>query len=158
MPSPATTFTGDPSEIETEIDEGVRLRTTLNGERVFLGDADGNGSPDAGKVDLFDVLADLRDALLADDPTAILNTVDRLDQGILQVSLERTDIGAIDSQLESFEQRLDGREIDLTQRLSDVQDADSIQVFSDLVNEETSLRASLEATSRLLQQNLLDFL
>jgi len=43
-------------------------------------------------------------------------------------------------------------------RLSETQDADVAAVFSDLVNQEAALRATLESTTRLMQPTLLDFL
>jgi flagellar hook-associated protein 3 FlgL len=158
VPSPVVAFTGDASEVETEIDEGVLQRSTLNGQRVYMGDADGDNAPDAGRVDLFEALGDLREALQANDVVAMRAALDDLDDGMLQVSLERTDVGSTDNQLAKFNSRLESREVDLAARLSDVQDADSVEVFSDLVTQETILRASLEVTARLIQQSLLDFL
>lgn len=156
--SPTVSFAGDPSELELEIDEGVRERTTLDGQRVFLGDGDGNGSPDAGREDLYDVLADLRDALATDDADAVRATLDRFDAGSAQLQIERTRIGAADEQIRAAEGRLADREILLSQTLSSVQDADTVEVLSELVNEESALQATLEVTARLLQPSLLDTL
>jgi flagellar hook-associated protein 3 FlgL len=160
-PPPTVTFSGDPSEVQTEIDEGVLLRSTLNGERVFMGRANGGVTPDAGRVDLFAVLGNLWEALNTDTKAgvaAVGAAIDELATGLLQVSLERTDIGSIDNQLTKFDSRLSSRKLDLSQRLSDVQDADSVEVFSDLVTQETALRASLQVSARMLQPSLLDFL
>jgi len=157
-PSPLVSFVGDTGEIEIEIDEGVRVRATLNGQRVFLGDADGNASPDAGREDLFDVLGDLRDALVNDDPAAVAATLDRIDRGLEQLGVERTAIGAVDGQLRQWQDALARRKLELDGRLSDTEDADTAAVFSNLVTQEASLQASLQATARLLQPTLLEFL
>lgn len=160
-PAPTVSFDGDPNEIETAVDEGVRLRVTLNGQRVFMGDADGNGLPDAGREDVFDVVADVRDALLlppGQRGDALRATLDRVDTALTQLSSERNAIGAADSQLRRAEDRLAERELLLTEQLSETQDADAAEVFSDLVNQEAALRASLDVTSRVIQPTLMDFL
>jgi flagellar hook-associated protein 3 FlgL len=157
-PSPTVAFAGDASEIQLGIDEGVQAGVSLNGRRVFMGDGDGNGVPDAGREDLFDVLADLRDALVADDVTTLRNTLTRLDVGLDQLSGERTRIGAVIAQLEAQDRTLEVEESQLAARLSDLQDADAARVYSDLVIQENALRGALEATTRLLQPSLLDFL
>lgn len=156
--SPTVSWAGDVSELGVEIDDGVQATVTLNGQRVFLGDANGDAAVDAGKQDLFDVLADLRDYLVTNDQTNIAGTLGRIDASIAQISIERTQIGATDSQLAQWELRLKDRTIDLQKRLSDAQDADSVKVFSDLVQQQTALESSLQASANLMQRTLLDFL
>ncbi len=158
VPGPDVSFVGDVNEIQIDIDDGVRLPVTLNGQRVFMGDGDGDGSPDAARVDLFVVLRDLRDALVVGDDASIGQAIDDIDTAINQLSRERTRIGASDTQADLWQDRLRLQETELTAQLSLVEDADSIEVFSELVKQETALQASLEATSRLLQPSLLDFL
>ncbi len=156
--SPLVSFSGDPRAVRVEIDEGVQVEATLDGRRVFLGDGDGDGNPDAGRENLFDLLGDLRDALLTVDRAAIGSSLDRLDAAQSQISLERAAVGAADAELERFDQRLGLRDLELTKQLSEVQDADSVEVFSALVSQETALAASLSATARIIQPTLLDFL
>ncbi len=81
-----------------------------------------------------------------------------LDVAIDQLSVERTRLGGALSQLDRAEERLADRKVDLQTRLSETQDADAIQVFSDLSNQEVALQASLQATTRIIQPTLLDFL
>ena len=158
LPAPTVIFVGDSNEIEVAIDEAVSVRVTRNGERVFLGDGDGDGSPDPGRENLFEVLGDLRDALRADDRVATSAILDRLDRGITQISVERADLGATQTTLEDFDQRLGERRVELATRLSLVEDADAAEVFSALVNEQAGLEAALAAAQRLIQPTLLDFL
>ncbi len=155
---PTVSFVGDPSEIAVAIDEVTTVQATANGQRVFMGDADGNGSPDAGRVDLFETLADLHAALASDDTTAIGASLDAIDTGIEQLSGERAAIGALDNQLTAWQERLATRELTLRETLSDLEDADAAEVFSALVSNEAALQASLEAASRVIQPTLLQFL
>lgn len=156
--SPTVAWGGDVNELGVAIDDGVTATVTLNGQRVFLGDANGDATVDAGRENLFDVLADLRDYLVTNDQTNIAGILPRIDSAVAQISIERTQIGATDTQLAQWEEKLKDRVIDLQKRLSDAQDADSVKVFSDLVQQQTALESSLQATSKLLQRSLLDFL
>ncbi len=158
LPAPTVSFAGDSNEIEVPVLDGVTVPTTLDGRRVFMGDGDGNGSPDAGREDLFALLGDLRNALRADDASGIRATLSRFDDAIDQLSEERSRVGAVGSRLVRAQDQLADRSVQLSLRLSDTQDADAAEVFSDLVNQENALRASLDAAGRLVQPSLLDFL
>lgn len=157
-PAPGVVWSGDSNEVQIEVDDGVRLPVSLDGRRVFQGDGNGDGSPDAGSENLFSVLGDLRDALQANDPAAVSATLDRLDRGLTQLNVERTRIGAVDSELDTQQRALSNRTVGLTTRLSEAQDADVAAVFSSLARQEAALQASLQATARLLSPTLLDYL
>lgn len=156
--SPTVAFAGDASEVQVRIDDGVLGQATANGQRVFMGDADGDGLVDAGKEDLFQLLADLRDGLATNNVAQVQSALPRIDTAIRQLSIERTKIGASLTKLDHFEARLADTAVDLASRLSDVQDADSIEVFSALASQQVALQASLQVNARLIQPTLLDFL
>jgi flagellar hook-associated protein 3 FlgL len=155
---PAVAFVGDSNELEVAIDQGLTVRVGFDGRRVFMGDADGDGSPEPGHQDLFQVLADLRNALMLDDAVAIRAMLPRIDEGFDQLGEERTAVGASGSRLENWDQRLARRSEDLQSRLSDTQDADAAKVYSDLIQQQTALEAGLQAMSQLVHPSLLDFL
>lgn len=157
-PPPSVSYGGDGQEIRVEVDEGVRIETTLDGRRVFLGDADGDGNPDGNRENLFDVLSSLWQALQSDDRDAVAASLDRISQGQEQLDIERARVGGRLSRVEAADAVLSRRDVDLASRLSSAQDADSVKVFSDLVNQQTLLQASLQVTARAIQPSLLDFL
>lgn len=157
-PPPTVTFNGDSNEIQTVIEEGVSIPATLDGRRVFLGDGDGDGLPDPGREDVFDVLATLFQDLDTDNVAGVQTAIDRLQRAEQQLILERERVGVAERRLESAREANRDAAVDLATRLSQVEDADSIAVFSDLVNQETALQASLEAAARMIQPSLLDFL
>lgn len=148
--APTVTFVGDSNEIQVDIDEGVALQVTLQGDRVFTGAGGGE--------DLFAIIQDLWTALDVDDQTAVANVLDRIDVAQSQLSAERTTIGASDAQAELWESRHSERDSLLQEQLSQLEDADSVEVFSDLVQQEGALQGSIEVTSRILETNLLSFL
>ena len=149
-PPPSVTFSGDTTEIRINIDEGVDLRVTLQGDRVFAGAGGGE--------DLFLVIEDLWQALDTNDQTAIGAITDRLDDARTQLSSERTTIGASDAQADLWEDRHVDRDFMLQEQLSELENVDSIEVFSNLVQQEAALQGSVEVTSRILQTSLLSFL
>ncbi len=157
-PAPSVAFVGDSNPIEVEIEEGVTVPVSFDGARIFQGDGDGDGFPDAGREDLFAVLGDLRDALVTNDPVATAALLPRLDAGLDQLQTERTRMGAVETRLEVASARLAGRGVDLEKRISEIQDADLAEVVSRMVREETALQASLETMSRILSPTLMDFL
>jgi len=83
---------------------------------------------------------------------------DRIAVAQAQVSESLARVGARSARLETRRAALEQSEQDLTLRLSEVQDADTIRVLSDLVREETALQAALQVTARVVQPSLLDFL
>lgn len=156
--APVVSFAGDSNEIQVDIEDGVRVASSFDGRRIFQGDGDGDGSPDAGRDDVFAVLADLRTALVSDDPVAITATLPRIQTLLEQLQAERTGIGSVESRLFDAEDRIDSRLSQLEIHLSDVRDAPFEEVVSNLTRQETALRASLEVMSRLLPPSLMDFL
>ncbi len=155
---PMVTFLGDSTELDVSIGSGSRVTTTLDGRRVFMGDADGDGSPEAGRADVFQVLGDLWSGLMADDRDAVAQSIDRLDAVELQLELELTRVGAYSGRLERAGAQLRDEDVDLTARLSGVEDADTVEVISRLAEQQATLEASLRVASRLLGPSLVDFL
>ena len=157
-PAPVVNYAGDSNETQTPVDDRISAATTLDGARIFLGDADGNGLTDPGAENLFGVLGDLRDALRANDQTAVAAALPRLSGAIEQISLARAKVGMTDTKIADLEARLASRKTDLQTRLSDTQDADVAAVFTDLVNQQAALQATLDSTTRVIQPSLLEFL
>jgi len=147
LPSPVVSFVGENSAIEVEIDEGVFMEVTLDGERVFQ-----------GGVDAFGVLANLHAAIDLDDDVAMDAAIGDLDRAMAQLRVEQSRIGNEERKADRQEGRLALQLQELTAQLSFVEDADVFEVFSDLAAQEAALESSLAVTSRLLGPTLLDFL
>jgi flagellar hook-associated protein 3 FlgL len=157
-PAPTVAFGGNSTEIQVAIGEDQRVAATLDGRRVFLGDADGDGTADAGREDVFAVLGELWRSLDGDDQAGVAATLDRLDRARLGLELELARVGATGKQLDSAADRLERDRLAVRQSLSDAEDADTEDVFSRLVAQEVALQAALEAAARSVQPSLIDFL
>ena len=157
-PAPTVAFAGSGDEIELEVGEGLRLASTFDGRRVFQGDADGVGGPDAGRQDIFASLQSFWTALEVGNDAGIEQAIDDMENAGEQISLERARLGTRLSRLDTAQDNLLDREVQLRSELSDTQDADTVQVFSDLTLQQVSLEAALQVTSQAIQLDLLDFL
>jgi flagellar hook-associated protein 3 FlgL len=145
-------------EIEVEIGESAMITTNVLGATVFKGDADGDGTPDAGKVDIFQVVADFRDALAAQDTAGISDAIGEIDQALDQVLSNRGIAGARLNRLDVAEGQLQSVEVALETERSGIEDIDLVETATQLVQAETTLQASLAVTARILQHSLVDFL
>ncbi|MFK7898683.1 MAG: flagellin [Myxococcota bacterium] len=146
-PTPVVTFVGDPSAISIDIDTGVSVEVTRNGEQAFQ-----------GPMDIFGVLGDLWTALDTGDITAMQTAQGDLEDMRAHLVLERSALGSQQRKAESFESRLEDQVVKLDTAISFIEDADSVEVYSDLVERETALQASLAVTARLISPSLLDFI
>jgi flagellar hook-associated protein 3 FlgL len=157
-PPPTVTFAGDGNEIELEVNDGIRLESTLDGRRVFQGDADGVGGTDPGSEDIFLSFENFWLALQNGDDAGIRQGIADFENAEEQISLERARVGTRLSRLDTAKDGLAEREVQLQAQLSEAQDADTVKVFSDLTLQQVSLEAALQVTSQALQLDLLDFL
>lgn len=144
---PTVTFTGEASTIEVEIDEGVYVEVTRDGEAAFQG---GN--------DTFAALSRLWLALDAGNKAELEASLGDIEAAREQLVLERTVLGGSDAKADSFEQRLRLQEQNIASQVSFLEDADAFEVYSDLTAKETALQASLQVNARLLQPTLLNYI
>jgi len=144
---PNPIFQGDDGEVLVMVADGVTMDMAVSGEEAF----------NSG-VDPVEVLTKLIDGLDANDPTAISDQLDPLDQSLTQVTNERADVGARLNRLDSTESHWADFEINIQKMLSDTEDLDLVLAASDLAAQETAYQASLAASAKIVQYSLLDYL
>jgi flagellar hook-associated protein 3 FlgL len=130
-----------------EIQEGVTLQTNVTGPEVFTQSAD-----------LFQTLITLRDALRANNTGAISTSLTTLDTGISQVS---TALGAAGSRIQRIDSLKEILANDLTRMkglLSRVEDDDYASTLLEFQRQQQLFQAALNASAKLIQPSLLDFL
>ncbi len=107
---------------------------------------------------VFTTLIRLRDALVANDLSAISRAAAKIEEGIDRVTFARAEVGARQQGLEVSQRSLEDEEIQLRSALSDQLDVDLIEAISSLTARQVSLEASLRATANILQLSLLNFI
>lgn len=109
-------------------------------------------------VNLFMALKGLETALRTNDKQGIQESLDVLDQAVSQVVLARSEVGsrvmAVNGNMDSLQKAV----VDNKVLASQLEDADVFQVMSDINRSDSTLRATLETSGKLIQTSLLDFL
>ena len=112
----------------------------------------------AGSPDIMGTLLALKDALDRNDAEDISKTMEILAEGHNKLLSTRASIGAKMQILETTYSRLKDFKLNVTKLLSQVEDADIIKVATDLAAQEAVYQAALQATARVIQPSLLDFI
>lgn len=159
-----------PSEITPE-NRDPKNATELKNEAQIRGPA---GSPsEPGQVatatglsstwrndgtNIFGVLSDLEVSLRTNSKEGVQASLDRLDEALAQVVLARAEVGSRVSTLQSSLENLTKGVIDSKALASSLEDVDNFELVSDLTKSESTLKASLASSGKLIQPSLLDFL
>ena len=141
------TYSGDAGDIPITVGEDVTLTVNETGGEVFM-----TGS------NIFDTLRDLINGLENDDTAAISNQLTPLDNGLSQVLGARAETGARLNRLETTENYFANFKLNVSQRLSGVEDTDIAQATTDLVTLQAGYQAALASAASVIQPSLLDFL
>lgn len=147
-----TSVTGNPDGIDGEIERevGVGMRETINigGGVLFQ-----PGSPGASS-DMFQSLIDLRDALIADNPTAIGDQIEIFDARIDHLSYHRATLGARVNYMDRREEQLAAEYVNLNDSLSQEEDIDILEAVITYEEERAAYQAALAISAQILQLNL----
>lgn len=115
-------------------------------------------SPEQTGIDVFQTIKNFEIALRTDDKALIQSAIDDLDQSLSQVIQARAQVGARVSTLNQTQESLQKSLVDNKALQSQIEDADLYQTVSDITKTDSTLRATLETSGRLVQSSLLDFL
>ena len=162
---PATwpvSYRGDGNVTRLEIGTGQTEQVSLAGSDLFLGVAgwnpSGTNSVDAGRYDLFAELARAEEAVRSGDPAAMQTSLANLEGAADQNRQLRAQLGVRASRVETAVEYQEGLKIDLKAILSRYEDADAIEVFNDILQQESAFQAALSVTGRVSQLSILDYL
>lgn len=140
-------FLGDGGKIEVEIDRNLKVPVNLSGSQIILGEGLQKG------VNLIETYQGLINGLREQDIEQVRGSLEGLAGMVDQLSLGRTQIAGsmseIQRALESYQtQEEQGKKV-----ISELEDADPVKVFSDLVRDQTVLRAAIETNSKVLNED-----
>ena len=109
-------------------------------------------------TDVFKVLRDLETNLKTNDKGGVQDSLERLDEALSQVVISRAELGSRSSTLTSATDSLQKGQIDAKTLASNLEDVDTYELVSDMNKTESTLKASLMTSGKLIQPSLLDFL
>lgn len=112
----------------------------------------------AAGVNVFQTLKNLEISMRTNDKEGVQESLDTLDAAISQVVLARSEVGsrimAVNNTMDSLQKAV----VDNKVTASQLEDADAFQVISDINKTDSTLKATLETSGKLIQPSLLDFL
>lgn len=141
---------------------GIMVKSTFNDRSLMITEADAGRTATAlgifGSPDLLGNMMILEKALSRNKTEEISATQKVFNKALDQVLTVRSKIGSRVVRAESTNEKLLNLHTQVTKQLSEVEDADIIQVITDLATAETIYQTSLASAARIMRQSLLDFL
>ena len=135
--------------VTRQVSDTEQVRIDLTGPEAF-------GDP-AGK-DLFAVVKDVADHAEAGDGTALTDDLGALDAAFTRLTNAMADVGARQSRIDQAESINASRQVSLTAKQQEIEDVDLPKTIMELNMQQTGYQAALQATAKVLQPTLLDFL
>lgn len=109
-------------------------------------------------VNIFHTLKSFSNGLKAGSKQEINNALDSIDRAMSQVLSSRATIGALQNAVLTNQDLVESQQVTNQTLMSNVEDADLEQVYSDLARNESLLSATLDSNKKLLTPSLLEFL
>ena len=151
--NPIVKYMGNEQTKEIMVDNQILVPMNINAKDLFFF-KDGQEN----SVNVIDGLQRLKQNMLADDQDNIIKGVQDIEFAIEQVLKQRAKVGIIMKQLFSSEKRIDDVVFSKIEELSRIEDLDFPKAITELNTAELKHKASLDATSRLIQPSLIQFL
>jgi len=147
-------FSGDPVAYNgssdhqlVEISPGQSVQNNLTGDELFM-------SP----TDIFATLDNLETALRSGDPNSVEVELDNLSVASEQVLGKRAKMGNINSHLDDVATVTLNVKLQMQEKLSRYEDADLVEVLSEITQAEQAFEAALTVSARVSQLSILDYL
>lgn len=148
---PPGNFRGDLEEQSVAVSKNAKINYSISGAEVFTTQGD-------GKVDIFKLLDDIRNALEENDEKQLSQLLSDLGTAQNQVNTAIASCGAKMNRLEIATNSLDQIKADVVKMMSDIQDADVVQLTTQLSMRELALKACYYAASRIQEVSIMPYL
>jgi flagellar hook-associated protein 3 FlgL len=155
----SVTYNGNSSVNQTEIAQGVTLSATVPGVNNSGTGPQGLITDSRTGADLFNHLIALQNDLLSGNTTAVTGTdSDNLKNDENNMTYQVAYNGNIQTRLNTASSFANSQSLSLNQSITNASGADNVQVMLQLSQAQTAYEASLEATTRVMQISMVDFL
>lgn len=143
---------GISGEIKRLVGEGKNVTINITGDSVFQP----NGA--TGENDIFETIIKLRENLKANDSDSIDRRVRELNNEFDLVVGQNTLAGSKVMRMELVADQLADLHVIQKEHLSSIEDTDIAEAIMRLKTQEITFQATLDTSSRILQQSLLDYI
>ncbi len=153
------TYNGNSSVNQTEIGSGVSVSVAVPGENNSGSGPQGLFADSRSGSNLFNDLIQLQNDLSSGNTSAISGTdAQNLQNDENNVTYQVAYNGNVQTQLNTASSMASSQATSLNTGISNASSADMVQVMTQLSQAQTAYEAALEATSRVLQISMVDFL
>jgi len=144
-------YTGNGDDLSVSLGNNTTAVYNVSGEGAFT---------DRGqrKVDVFQVLADLKTALENNKPEDIAAQLDKLNQAREQINLAVSKCGTAAQRMEMTKSSLDELSQNMTTMIADIEDADIAELATQVAAKQVALQACYEVAARIQNSTILNFL
>lgn len=139
-------------KLQVRVASGRHERVNVDGAAVFVLNVDGQ------QTNSLQQLVVLRDAIRNNDPEAISKQLGIIDSILEKFSDQSTAVGARLAGLDRQQEALNSIKLEHQTLLSEVEDADMVEVFTQLQLKQTAFEAALRVTGMLTDLNLSNYL
>lgn len=143
-------YNGDNGNRFFQVGRSVAVAVNLTGSRVF----NMGGVADASVPDAFSTLAELRDALAANDVSTIQSCIDDINRHLARLTSLRGEIGVRGQSLELSSNRLSAIQLALKDTLSTTEDTDLTQILVELQSQQNAYQAAINTATLISQPGL----
>ena len=144
------TYAGNTNVRQTQILSNVATPINIPGSSVF--NFDGSAGP--GVPDIFTMVTQLRDAVVAGDSTAVSSQLKNVDANLDNLLSCSAQVGSWVARMDSAKTVLSDSNLQLKEMLSDTQDVDLADAIVQLKTQENVYQASLSISSQILNISL----
>ncbi len=144
----AVAYAGNDGSIEIPFSETGRATINVPGDDVFQGD-----------IDIFQLLINIRDDMNAGNQTSLSQVrLDEIDTGLKQMLNNLAKVGTFQNRLDRVSDSSQDLILEFQAQLSDKIDADFAETITNFNVQQNSYQAALNASARVIQSSLLDFI
>ena len=144
-------YNGNAEDLKVAIGKNETISYNILGESAFTDKGEGT-------VDVFQILNDLKTALDGNDPDGISAQIDKLEDAEEQINLNIARCGTRINRMEAAEGNLLDLDWKVTELMSNTEDADIVELATDLAMKEMALQASYRIAATIGQSTILNFL
>ncbi|GAB7049804.1 flagellar hook-associated protein FlgL [Catenuloplanes indicus] len=143
-------FVGDTGTVMRTVGDNSKVQVDANGAAVF--GANGTDSQ------LFTVLESIAANLRGSNTAGLDADLQNLDVAIGTIKTNLADVGARYNRIETSRTAADDRLLNVKSKLSEIEDIDLPNTIMQMQLQQTAYQAALQATAKVIQPSLMDFL
>jgi flagellar hook-associated protein 3 FlgL len=144
------TYQGDGNNLELAIGSNSRMEVSQVGSEV-LGGA-------GGANDLFQIMADFKSALEANDANKVGESLEELKTYQAHLTSVMSGLGAALNRVETKQSAYDSLQENLTTNIANKGDTDLVTAATELSSKQLAYQAALQSSTMVMQMSLLDYL